>query len=181
MIQQLLSEEEYNFLILNAAVIKKDGKTLYALPVFVHVHNDPVDVFTILEGGIKNFGLVNAQQYLNMTVDSNMEKVSDGFHTFDELYDHRIINFIIVCKTLNVDEYAPIWRSKVHSDGTEWKGRFILGINSDLGEQITYHLPMKYWELTNFVSEYDTAPPFDGHTSVDVLERLKKLLKELES
>ena len=110
----------------------------------------------------------------------NLE-VSDGYHTFDELYEHRIVLFIALCKILYADpqyqtgQKADIWRSKLHSDGTSFDGWFIMGIGRNKGEQITYHLPISKWDETEFAETREKAPEFDGHTSDDVLERLKNL------
>jgi hypothetical protein len=68
-----------------------------------------------------------------------------------------------------------VWRSEVNGDGTKWDGWFILGFVDDNGKQITYHLPIEKWNETSFAETIDKAPDFDGHTSDDVLERLKKL------
>ena len=97
---------------------------------------------------------------------------SDGYHTFDELYDHRFTLFIALARALRTHK---VWRSKLHSDGTSFDGWFVLGINDEPGKQITYHLPMDRWEETDFAFTVDRAPEFDGHTSVDVLERLKTI------
>lgn len=106
----------------------------------------------------------------------------DGYHTFDELYDHRLTLFIALCKQIqnqpyNDDSRFWVWRSKNHSDGElafggEW---FVLGIAKKQGEQITYHLPLSRWEETSFAETLDRAPEWDGHTSDDVLQRLKSL------
>lgn len=176
----ILSEEEKKFLLQNAATTTDNrGETKFALPVFVRQKEWPDNMFSMIEGNFKEFSQINAQTYLDATV-KDKGGISDGYHTFDELYDHRIMNFIVACRSLAVDEYAPVWKSKYHSDGTTWEGWFIMGINDQPGEQISYHLPMKYWDMTKFVKEYETAPPFDGHTSADVLARLKKLLEELD-
>lgn len=107
--------------------------------------------------------------------------VSDGYHTFDELYDHRITLFIALCRHMHEllgmekpGKFA-IWRSKLHSDGSAFDGWFILGIGTEKGKQITYHLPLDRWEETSFVEERERAPEWDGHTSADVIERLKAL------
>lgn len=109
-------------------------------------------------------------------------EVSDGFHTMEELYDHRIELFIALCKQndiidgeCGVDASGRSWRSKLHSDGSSFEGWFILGIGRKKGEQITYHLPIDKWEDTNFAETLDFAPEWDGHTSADVLERLRTL------
>jgi hypothetical protein len=112
--------------------------------------------------------------------------VSDGYHTFDELYDHRITLFIALCRKVHQEQEAQtratgwhqrrrVWRAKKHADGSMFDGWFVLGIDHHHGEQITYHLPLSRWEETDFAVELTCAPKFDGHTPADVLERLKRL------
>lgn len=108
--------------------------------------------------------------------------VSDGFHTFDELYDHRITLFVALCKFIADDKNNPVavrrllvWRSKLHGDGTMFKDQFILGIGKEKGKQITYHLPLERWDETEFAETLEKGPEFDGHSPADVLERLKQL------
>ena len=112
---------------------------------------------------------------------------SDGYHTFQELYDHRHALFIAFCKERNLVRIllkkegtimngdSTVWRSKFHSDGSEYEGWFILGIGKETGSQISYHLPMSLWDDTDFAETLDNAPAWDGHTSADVLKRLKTL------
>lgn len=115
-------------------------------------------------------------------IDTN--KISDGYHTFGELYEHRIELFIQVCKrwgSLPGDYVTPqnreVWRSRFHSDGkiAYGGGWFVLGIGKSAGFQITYHLPEKYWDRTSFAETLPVAPEFDGHTPNDVIQRLKNL------
>lgn len=107
-------------------------------------------------------------------VDSNY--ISDGYHTFGELYEHRIVLYIALCRQLSKNSTRSVWISKKHSDGSVWDGWFLLGICIANGEQITYHLPERYWDVCKeFAYEFDQAPPFDGHTSDDVLNRLINL------
>lgn len=113
--------------------------------------------------------------------------VMDGYHTFEELYDHRITLFITLCRHLhellgmeNPGKFL-VWRSKNHSDGEPAFGGawFLLGIGTGEGNQITYHIPIERWSETDFVGlndgDLEKAPKFDGHTSQDVIERLKNL------
>jgi hypothetical protein len=107
-------------------------------------------------------------------------QVSDGYHTFDELYEHRIQLYIQLCKCVSIINSQggfndTVWRSGFYPDGTEIEGWFLLGIDKGKGSQITYHLPMSKWKETYFAETLDKAPEFDGHTSADVLERLKQL------
>ena len=54
--------------------------------------------------------------------------ISDGYHTFDELYDHRITLYIALCKSMCGDfgDWRNVWRSQKHSDGTNYDGWFLL-------------------------------------------------------
>lgn len=108
--------------------------------------------------------------------------VFDGYHTFEELYDHRIALFIALCRTFwewheaeGLSIIPCVWRSKVNGDGTTWDGWFIMGIGKEAGKQITYHLPLERWNETDFADTLDKAPDWDGHTPQDVLDRLKSL------
>lgn len=109
-------------------------------------------------------------------VDTNL--ISDGYHTFGELYEHRIVLYILTARLLTQSPHykgKEVWKSKYHSDNTIYSGWFILGIGKKQGEQITYHLPMDYWADCAFAETLDKAPEFDGHTSKDVLNRLRNL------
>lgn len=115
----------------------------------------------------------------------------DGYHTFNDLYDHRITLFIALCRLMVkatnpylTEEYKkqlniqPVWRSKRHSDGELCFGtgnQFVLGIGTEEGKQITYHIPRERWSETDFADTLEKAPEFDHHTSEDVIERLKNL------
>jgi hypothetical protein len=113
--------------------------------------------------------------------------VSDGYHTFTELYAHRIQLFISLCRSKKLartmlekqgtvmNGETQVWRSKLHSDGKAWDGWFIMGINKAPGEQISYHLPESYWAETDFAETLELAPKWDGHTPADVITRLKTL------
>jgi hypothetical protein len=102
---------------------------------------------------------------------------SDGYHTFDELYEHRIVLFLALCA--EIDRRMPtghVWRSKLHSDGSMFDGWFIMGIGTEPGEQITYHLPLERWTDTDWLgTENERAPDWDGHSEDDALARLLAL------
>lgn len=108
-------------------------------------------------------------------------EVSDGYHTFDELYDHRITLYITLCHMLKAGEFdgkADVWRSKRHSDGELCFGtgsQFVMGIGREKGEQVTYHIPIERWNETAYAETLDKSPEWDGHSSADVLERLRRM------
>lgn len=104
--------------------------------------------------------------------------ICDGYHTMDELYDHRITLYIALCEVISAGGFyknPEVWRSKVHSDGSVMEGWFIMGINETVGQQITYHIPIEKWEDCEFAKVLEKAPEWDGHTSSDVLKRLATL------
>lgn len=107
--------------------------------------------------------------------------VSDWYHTFGELYEHRCalyVAFVNSCKELedlciqyNVPaDYYVFKKSKLHFDWTSRDWWFILQWYI-YWEQISYHLPMKYREVTK-AFEQEKADERDWHTSQDVLDRL---------
>lgn len=97
-------------------------------------------------------------------------KITDGYHTFDELYHHRAVLFSVICNTYK----ESAWKSKKHHDGTMYDGMFIVGINTPEG-QATYHYDLEpYWDMFN-VKELDKAPQWDGHSPTEAIERIGKL------
>ena len=98
------------------------------------------------------------------------KQVGDGNHTFEELYEHRILLFLAFLKNVSKDLK---WKSLRHNDGSPmYENSFICGCNlPDTGKQISYHLPLRYFDLCNCPT-LQVAPPWDRHTSFDVLDRL---------
>lgn len=103
-------------------------------------------------------------------------KTSDGYHTFDELYEHRCLLYLAFL-WYHADHCGG-WRSWLHHNGTSFDGWFVCGCEIN-GQQVTYHLPARLWDSAWWLREYDHAPvEWDGHTSNDVLDRLKGLFKK---
>lgn len=93
----------------------------------------------------------------------DVEKISDGYHTFADLYEQRLILSAALAKN---NPYA--WKSKRHEDGSVpfGGGWFIMGFDTDEG-CYTYHYELKDWDLFQ-CKELDKGKPWDGHTSKDV-------------
>lgn len=108
------------------------------------------------------YGYVDAEQIANApTID--VEKISDGYHTFADLYEQRLILSAALAKN---NPHA--WKSKRHEDGSVpfGGGWFIVGFDTDEG-CYTYHYELKDWDLFQ-CKELDKGKPWDGHTSKDV-------------
>ena len=95
---------------------------------------------------------------------------SDGYHTFDELYNHRARLFSVIVR----DRRELAWKSKLHHDGTMYDGMFIVGIETPDG-QATYHYDVDpYWGIFE-CDELDRAPEWDGHTPQQAIDRIAAL------
>lgn len=92
----------------------------------------------------------------------SLGEISDGYHTFNELYEHRMFLFSIICK----QNKNKSWRSKLHSDGTMYENYFIVGITTDMGDY-SYHYHIDYWKYFSGVPERKFAPKWDGHQPKD--------------
>jgi hypothetical protein len=93
----------------------------------------------------------------------DVEKMSDGYHTFADLYEQRLILSAALAKN---NPHA--WKSKRHEDDSVpfGGGWFIMGFDTDEG-CYTYHYELKDWDLFQ-CEELDKGKPWDGHTSKDV-------------
>ena len=78
------------------------------------------------------------QDLINSLPDNEKELLSDGYHTFKELYEHRVTLFIALanthCDLLNElydktettsPRLFPFWKALKHEDGTMYDGWFI--------------------------------------------------------
>lgn len=89
--------------------------------------------------------------------------VSDGYHTFESLYEQRLFLSAALFNTFK----NLAWKSRRHEDGTPcFDGEyFIVGIDTPEGSY-TYHYENCHWDLFD-VPELECGKPWDGHTDVD--------------
>lgn len=90
------------------------------------------------------------------------KEISDGYHTFEELYDHRAKLFAVICN----QNKNRSWKSLLHADGTMFDKMFIVGITTPEGDY-TYHYNMEYWDMYQ-VKVVPNAPAYDGHKPEDI-------------
>ncbi|UUV46793.1 hypothetical protein [Bacillus phage vB_BanS-Thrax4] len=138
------------------------------------------EIHKVTETGIEDFGertdvavVTLDKGYKNIPADLIMRvgEFSDGYHTFDELYEHRMMLFLVICHTYK----EQAWKSMLHSDGTMFDGSFIVGVTTPEG-QYSYHYREQDYHLFK-VKELEYAPEYDGHQPKDIT-RLLSLLGE---
>lgn len=102
---------------------------------------------------------------------NDIGEVSDGFHTFNGLYEQRMILFAALVKAYR----DRAWKSYRHEDGEYCFGGgwFIVGIDTPEGSY-TYHYENKYWDMFDCI-DLPRAKHWDGHTEKDAEKRLMSL------
>ena len=121
--------------------------------------------------------------------------ISDGYHTFDEIYDLRkAYNAALFnewgsprMKYLREkqmgwshlqEEFAKfdVHKSLRHHDGGLcFDGGWFIVVAELPSGQISNHYELKDWDLFKIPEVEKAKYLFDGHTNIDVIERLKKL------
>ena len=108
-----------------------------------------------------------------LTEANNRGEISDGYHTFNELYRYRMLYNAAFFNELAKNGTVRVIKSKRHHDGEECFGGgwFIVMAELPTG-QISNHYELKDWD--NFkCEEVDVAPEWDGHTPEDAARRLE--------
>ena len=149
---------------------------------YVHTYDDRNE--TENEKDYSTLSLSNIQdlikQYKHTNQNSSVGSLSDGYHTFDELYHHRSMLFLALCLTAFKDK---AWKSLLHEEGGDpmYNGMFIMGVETPYG-QATYHYDIDpYWEKAKNVKEVYHAPKFDGHTPNDAIDRILKYAVDISN
>lgn len=109
-----------------------------------------------------------------VVTEDDTDEVSDGYHTFGELYDHRRALTAALAKAT-----PGSYRSKAHhpeDDPMFEGGYFIVGIPTPTGF-ITYHYQLKHWEDFDALSELAHAPKWDGAPPSATIYRLLNMAK----
>ena len=123
---------------------------------------------------MSNIEIINQEILKLKAMGEKVKDISDGNHTFADLYLQRMHLFSVICSCY--PELA--WKSKKHFDEENdpmFNGCFIVGINTPEGIA-TYHFKLEYWDEFP-VKEIDHAPQYDGYSPEIVLARVKSLKK----
>lgn len=111
-------------------------------------------------------------------VDSFSE-ISDGYHTFKELYRYRMLLQAAWFNTVVKDKrQTKVVKSYRHHDGELCFGKenyFIVMAELPTG-QISNHYKGEHWDLFD-VPVVDRAPEWDGHTPEEAADRIEKYIR----
>lgn len=113
-----------------------------------------------------------------------MSQVSDGYHTFGELYRYRML-----LQAMLFNQWGDIYDSKTdsrlhdvhkswkHSDGKPcFDGKYFVVVATLPTGQITNHYKAEHWDLFKIPAR-DIAAEYDGHTPEQAAERMAEFLQ----
>jgi len=106
-------------------------------------------------------------------------EMSDGHHSFNELYEYRLLYNVHTALAFNHAGWNVV-RSWKHADGKECfdGGWFVVHAETPAG-QITNHYKAAYWRYFDGIADAPTAPEWDGHTPEVAKLRLEAAIEFL--
>ena len=112
----------------------------------------------------------------NRSMDKSFGKLSDGYHTFNQLYDQRAL---LLALALNNHDELDGWKSLKHDnpDFPMFKDMFIVGgtLPTIAHGDFTFHIDIKWWNYFK-IKELPMAKKYDGHSVEDVMYRISAYL-----
>jgi hypothetical protein len=102
----------------------------------------------------------------------NHRDISDGHHTFGELYEHRMLYHAAFVK-LAPAEYES-HKSRNHNDGGPCFGGKFFVVSSRVPGLVTNHYKLEHWDLFDIPAEPNELWEFDGSTPQDSRDCLRK-------
>ena len=105
--------------------------------------------------------------------------VSDGYHTFRELYEYRMLyNAAWLNLSVQHNEF-PVVKSWRHSDGELCFGGgwFVVVATLPTG-QVSNHYEAEHWD--KFLVPEGGPPEYDGHTPAEAADRLRRYVTPWE-
>lgn len=103
--------------------------------------------------------------------------LSDGYHTFAELYEFRKMYNALLFNEWSSQGLYNVHKSKKHNNGDLCFGGgwFVVFAKLPTG-QVTNHYKLDDWNLFNIPERERVSELYDEHTSRDVLDRLKNVI-----
>ena len=108
-------------------------------------------------------------------------RISDGYHTFDELYDYRMAYNAAAFNAWAAAGTVPVYKSWKHHDGEPcFDGNWFVVVAILPTGQITNHYPAKFWSSFRIPEVERATHEYDGHTPREALMRLLRYLATAE-
>lgn len=135
-------------------------------------HNPPLVEERILMSLITSYGDRRVEEATKAKITG---ETSDGYHTFNELYEYRLTYNAALFNEWSAQGKYEVHKSWKHGDGERCfgSGWFIVMAELPTG-QISNHYEDKYWDLFD-IPERSLAHVWDGHTPEEALKRLAAL------
>lgn len=146
--------------------------------------NPPRRKFLLTNPDTRTFKYVSGRVGIledDMIFSVEASEIGDEYHTIHELYQHRLaltvaLTRIIADKDDGMEKLSAYISKNHHAESSPmFEGYFIVWIQHEDKVVVSYHYSLKHWDDFKHLQELDYPPPYDGHKSQDVLERLMKL------
>ena len=113
-----------------------------------------------------------------LTFNEVIDLLNDQSELIQELYDFRLLYNALLFNEWFKNDVCEVYKSMKHHDGEpcfdgEW---FIVVAILPTGKQITNHYNIQDWDLFQIPEYPQVKDTFDGHTSKDVLKRLREII-----
>ena len=101
---------------------------------------------------------------------------SDGFHTFEELYDYRRVYNALLFNEWAFRKLYGVHKSLRHSDGELcFGGEYFIVVAHTPNGQVSNHYEIRHWHEFD-IPIAERANKYDGHTPEIALERMRQML-----
>lgn len=119
-----------------------------------------------------------AQEVIDKLTGDEKRAISDGYHTFEELYEFRMLYNAALFNEWAAQGKYKVHKSVRHHDGEKCFGGgwFIVVAELPTG-MISNHYKLENWAFFDVPEVDKSFIPFDGHTPRDVVERLTLFLQ----
>lgn len=110
-----------------------------------------------------------------------MSEISDGYHTFAELYRYRMLYQAAWFNEIQLDHESEgysnygLCKSKLHHDGTMFEGGYFIVVAQLPTGQISNHYKLEHWDMFK-LPEVEKAPEWDGHTPTEAADRIEQYI-----
>lgn len=113
---------------------------------------------------------------IDLPKDVEVGDVSDGYHSFRELYEFRkMYNAALFNEWSSAGKYE-VHKSLKHFDGEDcFGGGWFIVVAVLPGGQITNHYKVDDWGMFRVPVKDKALYEYDGHTGADVLDRLREI------